>query len=33
VIEPNLAGATAIAEHWYELLNVAPERQKRETAA
>ena len=20
VIEPNLAGATAIAEHWYELL-------------
>jgi acyl-CoA thioesterase-1 len=21
VIEPNLAGATAIAEHWYELLN------------
>jgi len=33
VIEPNLAGATAIAEHWYELLNVAPERQKRETPA
>jgi lysophospholipase L1-like esterase len=23
VIEPNLAGATAIAEHWYELLNNA----------
>ena len=23
VIEPNLAGATAIAAHWYELLNVA----------
>jgi lysophospholipase L1-like esterase len=23
VIEPNLAGATAIAEHWYELLNIA----------
>ena len=23
VIEPNLAGATAIAEHWYELLSVA----------
>jgi GDSL-like Lipase/Acylhydrolase family len=22
VIEPNLAGATAIAEHWYELLNI-----------
>jgi lysophospholipase L1-like esterase len=21
IIEPNLAGATAIAEHWYELLN------------
>jgi hypothetical protein len=21
VIEPNLAGATAIAEYWYELLN------------
>jgi hypothetical protein len=20
VIEPNLAGATAVAEHWYELL-------------
>jgi hypothetical protein len=20
VIEPNLAGASAIAEHWYELL-------------
>jgi hypothetical protein len=33
VIEPNLAGAAAIGEHWYELLNVAPERQKRETAA
>jgi lysophospholipase L1-like esterase len=31
VIEPNLAGATAIAEHWYELLNAAiepPERAK-----
>jgi lysophospholipase L1-like esterase len=26
VIEPNLAGATAIADHWYELLNVATER-------
>jgi lysophospholipase L1-like esterase len=26
VIEPNLAGAAAIAEHWYELLNVASER-------
>jgi lysophospholipase L1-like esterase len=26
VIEPNLAGATAIAEHWCELLNVASER-------
>jgi lysophospholipase L1-like esterase len=25
VIEPNLAGATAIAEHWYELLNNAIE--------
>ena len=25
VIEPNLAGATAIAEHWYELL-MSPER-------
>jgi lysophospholipase L1-like esterase len=23
VIEPNLAGATAIGEHWYELLNIA----------
>jgi lysophospholipase L1-like esterase len=23
VIEPNLAGATATAEYWYELLNVA----------
>src|SRR5206468_12419950 len=23
VIEPNLAGATAIAEHWYELLTSA----------
>src|SRR5919202_1857927 len=23
VIEPNLAGATAIADHWYELLNGA----------
>jgi lysophospholipase L1-like esterase len=33
VIEPNLAGATAIAEHWYELLNAAPERAKRESAA
>lgn len=32
VIEPNLAGATAIAEHWHELLGAAtpvgPERQK-----
>ncbi len=26
VIEPNLAGATAIADHWYELLNTAIER-------
>ncbi len=26
VIEPNLAGATAIADHWYELLNAAIER-------
>jgi lysophospholipase L1-like esterase len=26
LIEPNLAGATAIAEHWFELLNVASER-------
>jgi lysophospholipase L1-like esterase len=25
VIEPNLAGATAIAEHWYELLTAASE--------
>jgi lysophospholipase L1-like esterase len=25
VIEPNLAGATATAEYWYELLNVAIE--------
>jgi lysophospholipase L1-like esterase len=25
VIEPNLAGATAIAEHWYELLIAASE--------
>jgi hypothetical protein len=25
VIEPNLAGATATAEYWYELLNVAME--------
>ena len=24
VIEPNLPGATAIAEHWYELLTVLP---------
>jgi len=23
VIEPNLAGATAIADHWYELLSAA----------
>jgi hypothetical protein len=33
VIEPNLAGATAIAEHWCELLNVAIERPVPETAA
>ena len=26
VIEPNLAGATAIAEHWYELLTSDPVR-------
>jgi hypothetical protein len=26
VIEPNLAGATAIAEHWYELLQEAAAR-------
>jgi lysophospholipase L1-like esterase len=26
VIEPNLAGATAIADHWHELLKVAGER-------
>jgi lysophospholipase L1-like esterase len=26
VIEPNLAGATAIADHWYELLNAPIER-------
>jgi hypothetical protein len=26
VIEPNLAGATAIAAHWYELLtSISPE--------
>jgi lysophospholipase L1-like esterase len=32
VIEPNLAGATAIAEHWYDLLNVATERRDPRTA-
>src|SRR5205823_5977747 len=26
VIEPNLAGATAIAQHWYQLLSTALER-------
>ena len=26
VIEPNLAGATATAEYWYELLNVRIDR-------
>jgi lysophospholipase L1-like esterase len=33
VIEPNLGGATAIAEHWYELLNVASDRRDPRTAA
>jgi len=31
VIEPNFAAATATAEHWYELLNVAIERPDRKT--
>jgi hypothetical protein len=26
VIEPNLPGATVIAEHWHQLLNAAIER-------
>jgi hypothetical protein len=33
VIEPSLDGATAIAEHWYELLNVAIERPRPSTVA
>jgi lysophospholipase L1-like esterase len=32
VIEPNLAGATAIAEHWYELLTAARPNDKSEKA-
>jgi lysophospholipase L1-like esterase len=32
VIEPNLAGATAIAGHWYELLQEAAARRRRPTA-
>jgi lysophospholipase L1-like esterase len=32
VIEPNLAGATAIAEHWYELLNTERQNDKSEKA-
>jgi lysophospholipase L1-like esterase len=31
VIEPNLAGATATAEYWYEILNLAIERPDGET--
>jgi lysophospholipase L1-like esterase len=33
VIEPNLPGATAIANHWYELLTSSPQPPDRETAA
>jgi lysophospholipase L1-like esterase len=33
IIEPNLPGATAIAEHWYELLHAAIERSGTGTAA
>jgi lysophospholipase L1-like esterase len=32
VIEPNLAGATAIAEHWYELLTSASTQAPAETS-
>jgi hypothetical protein len=32
VIEPNLAGASAIAQYWYDLLNGAIEQPRAGTA-